>query len=126
MKVPIIFSRFSIITNSKGTHNLISYASKGLPSTAVNYLIRELELLGLCVIISQFKYFLAKTDFDCTVDHLPLTFIRKSKSEPASTRIKRLLEVLSAYSFNIYSMKGKDMKLSDFLSRIKVDILNCP
>ena len=29
----------------------------------------------------------------------------------------RLLEVLSSYSFNLYYMKGKDMILSDFLSR---------
>ena len=35
----------------------------------------------------------------------------------ATNRIKRLLEVLSAYSFNLYYIKGKDMILSDFLSR---------
>ena len=41
----------------------------------------------------------------------------RSKVEPATNRIKRLLEVLSAYSFNLYYIKGKDMILSDFLSR---------
>ena len=35
--------------------------------------------------------------------------------EPATTRIKRLLELISSYSFNIYYMKGKDIILSDFL-----------
>ena len=40
------------------------------------------------------------------------------------TRIKRLLEVLSSYSFNLYYIKGKDMILSDFLSRQKVDNSN--
>ena len=35
--------------------------------------------------------------------------------EPATTRIKRLLELISPYSFNLYYMKGKDMILSDFL-----------
>ena len=34
---------------------------------------------------------------------------------------KRLLEVLSTYSFNLYYIKGKDMILSDFLSRQKID-----
>ena len=43
--------------------------------------------------------------------------ILKSKMEPATNRIKRLLEVLSSYSFNLYYIKGKDMILSDFLSR---------
>ena len=41
----------------------------------------------------------------------------RSKVEPATNRIKRLLEVLSAYSFNLYYIKRKDMILSDFLSR---------
>ena len=31
-------------------------------------------------------------------------------------RIKRLLKLLSSYSFNLYYIKGKDMVLSDFLS----------
>ena len=48
------------------------------------------------------------------IDHLALVHILKSKTEPATTRIKRLLEVLSAYSFNLYYLKGKDMILSDF------------
>ena len=42
--------------------------------------------------------------------------IIKSKTEPAITRIKRLLELISSYSFNLFYMKGKDMILSDFLS----------
>ena len=32
-------------------------------------------------------------------------------------RIKRLFEILSPYSFNLYYIKGKDMILGDFLSR---------
>ena len=41
----------------------------------------------------------------------------RSKVEPATNRIKRLLEVLSGFSFNLYYIKGKGMILSDFLSR---------
>ena len=50
--------------------------------------------------------------------------IMKSKAEPATTRIKRLSEALSSYSFNSYYIKGKDMVLSDFLSRQKRDTGN--
>ena len=39
-------------------------------------------------------------------------------------RIKRLLELISSYSFNLYYIKGKDMILSDFLSRQKHDDSN--
>ena len=51
------------------------------------------------------------------VDHLAITHIMKSKMEHATNRIKRLLGILSSYSFNLYYIKGKDMILSDFLSR---------
>ena len=37
------------------------------------------------------------------------------------TRIKRLLELIGSYSFNLYNMKGKEMTLSDFLSKEKND-----
>ena len=50
--------------------------------------------------------------------------IVKIKVEPATTRIKRLLGLISSYSFNLYYMKGKDMILSDFLSRQKNDNSN--
>ena len=58
------------------------------------------------------------------VDHLSLTHIIKSKAEPTTTRIKRLLELIISYSFNFYYIKGKDMVLSDFLSRQKHDNSN--
>ena len=51
------------------------------------------------------------------VDHVAFTQILKAKTEPASNRIKRLLDCLSAYSFNLYYLKGKDMILTDYLSR---------
>ena len=45
--------------------------------------------------------------------------IIKSKVELTNTRIKKLLEILSSYSLNLYYIKGKDMVLSDLLSRQK-------
>ena len=45
----------------------------------------------------------------------------RSKVEPDTVKIKRLLEVLNSYSFNLYYIKGKDMILSGFLSRQDVD-----
>ena len=50
---------------------------------------------------------LKRVDFDTVVDHLALTHIIKSKSEPATNRIERLLEVLSSYTFDLYYLKGK-------------------
>ena len=100
-----------------GKPKLIAYASKRMPEAARNYSITELEMCGLAINIASFTHILKRVDFDAVVDHLPITHIMKSKMEPATNRIKRLLEVLSSYYFNLYYIKIKDMILSDFLSR---------
>ena len=84
---------------------------------AKNYSTTELEMCGLAINIASFAHLLKKVDFDVIVDHLVIMHIMRSKAEPASTRIKSLMELLSSYSFNLYYIKGKDMVLSDFLSR---------
>ena len=78
-------------------------------------------MCGLAINIARFAHLLRKVDFDAVFDHLVIVHIMRSKVEPTTTRIKRLLAVLSAYSFNLYYMKGKDMILSDFLSRQDVE-----
>ena len=107
-----------------GQPKLIAYASKRMPEAAKNYSITELKMCGLAMNIATFLHLLKKVDFDAIVDHLAITHIMRSKDEPATTRIKRLLELLSPYSFNLYYIKGKDMVLSDFLSRQKTDDSN--
>ena len=97
--------------------------SKRMPEAAKNYSITELEMCGLAINIASFAYLLKK-DFDTIVDHLAITHIMRSKTEPVTTRIKRLLELLNSYSFNLYYIKGKDMVLSDFLSREQTDDSN--
>ena len=83
-----------------GKPKLIAYMSKRLPEAAKSYSITELELCGLAINIASFSHLLKRVDFDAIVDHLALTHIIKSKMEPAATRIKRLLELISSYSFN--------------------------
>ena len=81
-------------------------------------------MCGLAINIASFAHLLKKVDFDAIVDHLALSHIIKSKVEPTTTRIKRLLEILSSYSLNLYYIKGTDMILSYFLSRQKHDDSN--
>ena len=71
--------------------------------------------------VASFAHLLKRVDFNDIVDHLALRHIIKCKAKPATTRIKRFLEALSSYSFNLYYIKGNDMMLSDFLSRQKQD-----
>ena len=83
-----------------------------------------MELCGLAINIASFAHLLKRVDFDATVDHLALMHIIKSKVEPATTRIKRFLELISSYSFYLFYMKGENMILSDFFSRQNNDSSN--
>ena len=107
-----------------GKSKPIAYASKRLPQVAKNFSITELEMCGLAINITSFAHLLKKVDFDAVVDHLAITHIMKSKVESVTTRIKRLLELMSSYSFNLNYNKAKDMILSDSLSRQKIDDSN--
>ena len=97
---------------------------RGMQEAAKNYSITELEMCRLTMNIATFSHLLKKVDFDAVVDHLAITHIMRSKAEPTTTRIKRLIELLNPYSFNLYYIKGKDMVLSDFLSQQKMDNSN--
>ena len=81
--------------------------SKRLPEVVRNYSITELERCSLAINIASFVHLLKRVDFDAIVDHLALTHIIKSKAEPTTVRIKRVLEILSSYSFNLYHIKSK-------------------
>ena len=107
-----------------GKPKIIAYMRKKMPEAARNYSITELEMCGLAINISSFARLLKRVDFVNVVDHLAIMHIMKSKMEPATNRIKRLLEILSSYYFNLYYIKGKDMILSDFLSRQTEDDSN--
>ena len=81
----------TLYQRQNGKPKVIAYASKRLPEAARNYSITKLELCGLAINIASFSNLLKRVDFDVIVDHLALTHIIKSKAEPATTRIKRIL-----------------------------------
>ena len=85
-----------------GKPNLTAYANKRLSEAARKYSITALEMCGLAINIASFAHSLKRVEFNAIVDHLSLMDIIKSKVELATTRIKRLLEVLHSYSFNLY------------------------
>ena len=101
----------------EGKAKLIGYASKTLPEACSRYSVTELEMTGLLVNMNLWKNLLKHREFDAAVDHVAVTQIMKAKTEPATTRIMRLLDRLSAYSFKLYYVKGRDMILADYLSR---------
>ena len=105
----------------EGKSRLIGYASKSLPAPAQNYSVAELEMTEMAVNIHLWRHLLHRVEFDCAVDHRTIPYIMKARTLPATTRIMRLLEILSGYAFNLHFLKGKDMKICDLLSKIDVD-----
>ena len=105
----------------QGQNKLIGYASKSLPKACVNYGITELEMTGLLVNMENWKFYLARKDLDAAVDHRAISYIMKSKELPTTDRIIRILQRVGRFNFHLYYVKGKDMILCDFLSRIKSD-----
>ena len=104
-----------------GKPRLIGYGSKSLPKACANYGITELEMTGLMYNMLTWKYWLGKKDFDAAVDHKAIPHIMKAKHPPTTDRIGRLLFGLNAFTFHLYYVKGKDMILCDFLSRVAAD-----
>ena len=101
----------------EGKPKLLGYASKTLPEACTRYSATELQMTGLLVNMNLWKNLLKHREFDAAVDHVAVTQILKAKTEPATTRIMRLLDRLAAYSFNLYYVKGRDMIMADYLSR---------
>ena len=78
---------------------LIAYASKKTSRGSTEIInITELKLCSLAINIASFSHLLKRVKFHAIVDHLALANIIKSKAEPATARIKTLLELISSYS----------------------------
>ena len=105
----------------EGEPHLIGYATKTLPSACMNYSVTELEMTGLLKNIEAWKNWTQEAEVDVAVDHKAVVQIMKSKHPPSSDRVRALIHKLTPLHFNLYYVKGKDLILADFLSRIDSD-----
>ena len=90
-----------------GKPKLIAYMSKRIQEAARNYSITELEMCGLAINIASFAHLLKRVDFDAVVDHLAIMHSIKSKMEPVTNRIKRLLEIFKSLFLQFIIYKGQ-------------------
>ena len=107
----------ALYQEQKGRYRLIAYFSKKLPLSAQRYSISELELTGIYANVFAFKHLLRNVHFTLYCDHSALVHIMNGKKEPPTLRLKKLIENLSDFKFDIKFLRGKDMFVSDFLSR---------
>ena len=104
----------------EGKPKLLGYASKSLPEACMRYGATELEMTSLLVNMNLWENLLKHREFDVAVGHVALTQTLKAKTDPATTRIMRLLDRLAAHSFNLYYVKGRDMNMADYLSHHQI------
>ena len=134
LALPTAYGRFIIYSDTSRTHTgsalwqmqdglprLIGYASKTLPPACLNYSVTELEMTGLLMNIHSWRGWTQNAEVDVAVDHKAVVQIMKSKNPPATERVSALIRQLSPLPFNLYYVKGKDLILADFLSRINSD-----
>ena len=95
---------------------VIGYHSKGLPKSAKNFGVTELELTELLVNIQGFMQLLCNQYFEFLVDHKAIEYLIKSKTESPTTRLKTLLLKLSDFTIELKYQKGSEMHTSDALS----------
>ena len=107
----------ALYQEQKGRYRLIAYFSKKLPLSAQRYSISELELTGIYANVLAFKHLLRNVHFTLYCNHSALVHIMNGKKEPPILRLKKLIENLSDFKFDIKFLRGKDMFVSDFLSR---------
>ena len=100
-----------------GEEKLIAYHSKSLPPSAARWSISELELTGLYYNLLGFKHALKGNYFQAKVDHSALTYIWKARTEPPTMRLKKILEKLQDFDFDLSYEKGINLKIADALSR---------
>ena len=67
-----------------------------MPDAAKNYSITELEMCRLAMNITTFSHLLKKVDFDAVVDHLAITHIMRSKTEPATTKNQKIIGIIES------------------------------
>lgn len=75
-------------------------------------------MLSAYLAIKHFKNIIEGRDITIFTDHKPLTFAFNQKSEKASPRQLRHLELISQFTTNIVYIKGAENTAADALSRI--------
>lgn len=101
-----------------GSDKPISFASRTLNESEINYSTIEKELLAIVWATKYFRPYLFGRKFKIVTDHKPLQWIMNLK-EPNS-RLTRWRLKLSEYDFSVVYKKGKNNTNADALSRIEI------
>jgi len=97
---------------------VVAYSSKTLTPAQSNYSNIEREMLAMVNGIARFHTYLFGTEFQVLTDHKPLEMICRKPITSAPPRLQRLLVKIQGYNCHVKYKAGKEMFLSDTLSRL--------
>lgn len=99
-----------------GSWRPVSYFSKHLSKTEVNYSASEREMLAIVLSVERFKQYLYGREFVILSDHQPLKFLLTA--DVPNARLARLMNRLLIYSYTIEYRAGSAHGNADALSRM--------
>lgn len=99
----------------------ISYASKVLTTSQRNYSQIEKEMLAIVFACKRFdQYICGKNDVIVETDHQPLIKIMQRRQlTETPKRLQSMLMSLQRYNLQLKYIKGSEMYIADFLSRLE-------
>lgn len=115
-------SNYAIGAVLSQSHGPLCFASRTLNKHECNYSTIEKELLAIVWATAQFRHYLYGRKFVIKTDHRPLVWLQNLR-EPNS-KLQRWKIKLEEYNFNIEYIQGKENKVADALSRIKLNEIN--
>ena len=95
----------------------IAFASKALNSTEQSYAQIEKELYAILFGCTRFHQYVYGRKTEVHSDHKPLESIMKKSLSSAPPRLQRMLLQLQKYDINVKHVSGKNIPVSDALSR---------
>lgn len=102
----------------EGTWKPLGFFSRKLHGAELRYSAYDRELLAIYTAVKHFKYMLEGTHFQIRTDHKPLTFAFMQKTDKATPRQVRQLDLIAQFTTDIVHVKGKNNIIADTLSRI--------
>ena len=96
----------------------VAFAGKKLTETESRYANIERELLAVVYGCERFHTYLFRQSFTVESDHKPLESIKLKHLRAAPPRLQRMLLKLQPYDMTIKYRPGKDIPITDALSRL--------
>jgi hypothetical protein len=100
-------------------HYTISYASKTLTGSHLNYTITEKELLAMVFAIEKFRSYLVGAKIIVYIDHASLKYLLTKKD--AKPRLIRWILLLQEFDMEIRDKNGVENSVADHLSRLQFE-----